>query len=96
MPNEAEYRSDAPPRLPRGSECQCMADGGGLIFTGETAFTKHWTKTSHRHPSEVGLVERERAAGPVWGWPSSDQNPRSAEAARQEGPITGSGGARQP
>ncbi len=73
-------------RLPAGAECQCMAEGCGLIFTGETAFTKHWTKDGHVQPSAVGLVERQRANGPVWGWPSSDENPRIAAASRQEAP----------
>lgn len=58
-----------PDRLPKGSECQCMADGCGLFFTGESAFKKHWTKVGHVHPTEAGLVEKTRASGPVWGMP---------------------------
>lgn len=77
-------------RLPRGSECQCMAEGCGLFFTGETAFSKHWTKNGHAHPSEVGLVEKERVAGPIWGWPG--QNPTIALGVAQEAPETGAAG----
>lgn len=69
------------PRLPRGAECQCMADGCGLFFSGESAFGKHWTKGGHVHPSSVGLVERQNVRGSVWGWP---EMPTSALVARQE------------
>lgn len=61
-----------------------MAEGCGLFFTSESAFNRHWTKNGHAHPSEVGLVERQRVAGPIWGRPG--QNPRSADAVDQEGP----------
>lgn len=78
MPDEGNIT-----RLPRGAECQCMADGCGLFFTGETAFAKHWTKNGHVPPSEAGLVERERVAGPIWGWPG--ENPTIARETAQEG-----------
>ncbi len=77
-------------RLPRGSECQCMAEGCGLFFTSESASYRHWTKTGHRHPSEVGLVERQRVAGPIWGRPG--QNPRIADGIAQEAPETDAAG----
>ena len=67
----------APERLPRGSECQCMVDGSGLFFTGESAFKKHFTKEGHVEPSAVGLVEKLRARGPVWALPGD--NPRFAK-----------------
>lgn len=70
-------------RLPRGSECQCMADGCWLFFSGESAFNRHWTKNGHVHPSEAGLVERQRAAGPVWG--RAGENPSIADRRAQEG-----------
>ncbi len=83
MPDESQAT-----RLPKGSECQCRAEGCGLFFTGETAFKKHWTRAGHVHPSEVGLVERQRVAGPVWGGPSPDAP--IARSAAQGGPINGS------
>lgn len=64
-----------------------MAEGCGLFFTSESAFNRHWTKNGHRHPSEVGLVERQRVAGSVWARPG--HNPRSADAVAQEAPETG-------
>jgi len=75
---------DVPVRLPKGAECECRADGCGLFFSSETAFTKHWTRGGHAHPREVGLVERHHRAGPVWGWPAM---PANALLARQEGAI---------
>lgn len=59
-------------RLPKGAECQCMADGCGLFFSGESAFRKHWKRGGHVHPAEAGLVERTRVAGPVWGMPGEN------------------------
>lgn len=94
MPNEAQRsKGDVVQRLPRGSECQCMAAGCGLFFTGETAFNRHWTKNGHVHPSEVGLVEKMRAAGPIWGRPGTwDGSTRSADGIAQEGPNTAEDG----
>jgi hypothetical protein len=62
-------------RLPVGSECQCMAEGCGLFFTGEAPFVKHWTKKGHVHPSEVGLVGHERSQGITWGSPGPGRKP---------------------
>lgn len=72
-------------RLPKGSECQCMAEDCGLFFSGESAFRKHWTRAGHVHPFEVGMVERQHKGGPVWGLPGENpQFGRSALASRQE------------
>lgn len=70
MPDTTEAVPAA--RLPKGSECQCMADGCRLFFSGETAFKKHWTRGGHVHPADVGLVERQRVGGPVWGLPGEN------------------------
>jgi len=51
----------------------------GLFFTGESAFKKHWTRAGHVHPREIGMVERTRKSGPVWGLPG--ENPRFSDAA---------------
>lgn len=59
-----------------------MAEGCGLFFTGETAFNRHWTKNGHVHPSEAGLVEKQRKAGPIWGKPG--ENPSIADRRVQE------------
>lgn len=88
MPDKGQHSNGGTvQRLPRGSECQCMAAGCGLFFTGESAFNKHWTKTGHVHPSEVGLVEKMRAAGPIWGRPGTwDRSATIADGIDQEGP----------
>ena len=90
MSGEAEP-APATARFPQGGECQCMAEGCGLFFSSETAFEKHWTRrgrktgpAEHVHPSEVGMVERQRSRGPTWSLPGdgSDWHHHSRDTTR--------------
>lgn len=94
MPSRAnDSKTGATERLPKGSECQCRAEGCGLVFTSESAFERHWTKGGHVHPSEVGMEEKARANGPTWGMPGDPSKlDRIARRTRQEatnGPSDG-------
>lgn len=98
-------------RSPQGSECQCSACG--RFFTSPSGFDFHqwWQGRGDKaalvclEPASIGMVERERAAGPTWGLPDRDTGIGGATAlrnalieslSRQEGPKRGPGAQSQP
>jgi hypothetical protein len=91
-PSQTDDEEPRPPiRLPRGRECECRVEGCGLFFSSESAFQKHFTRRGHVHPSEVGLIERTNARGPVWGFAGEKPVPGRPRTF-QEGPEDGSDG----